>query len=262
MKYALCYNPNVTASLEVKDKLNSFLGKREIEFEVLSIENLKSGYDFVFVVGGDGTILKSARFYARYKTPVFGINLGRLGFLSQADSNELEYALDKIFNGEYKIENRLMLQAQGYTALNDFVVKGEDTSRLSTFIVKINDKIVCEYLADGIIISTPTGSTAYSMAAGGPILAPNIEDIVITPICPHTFSARPLVVGADNTVSVLAGANSSYCVSADGQFVFSFENSFTVAKSQNYAQLALLKENDFYTVLRSKLNWGISPAKL
>lgn len=262
MKYAICYNPDINTSKEVMMHLKSLLNERTQSADVLTIDELNQGYDFVFVIGGDGTILKTARFYSQYNTPVFGINLGRLGFLSQASNSELEYAVEQILSGNYKVENRLMLSCGEYSALNDFVVKGSDTSRISNFVLKINEKEVCEYLADGIIISTPTGSTAYGMAAGGPILAPDINNIVIVPICPHTFSARPLVVGADNEISVVAGNNSSYCVSADGQTAFSFEKCFTVKKSENYAKLALLTENDFYTILRNKLNWGVSPVKL
>ena len=261
MKYAVCYNQNIDYSKEIMAKLLLLFEAKGVSPEVLSIDELKQGYDFVFVIGGDGTILKSARFYSKYQTPVFGINLGRLGFLSQAASDNIEFAFEQIFSGHYQVEDRLMLESGSYNALNDFVIKGADTSRLSNFILKINDKVVCEYLADGVIISTPTGSTAYGMAAGGPILAPDVNDLVITPICPHTFSARPLVIGADNEISVIGGKNNKYIVSADGQVVFSFEDSFRVKKSGNYAKLALLSQNDFYTVLRSKLNWGVSPVK-
>ena len=261
MKYAICYNPDIKSSLETKKTLEDILKFKNISFNVVSIDSLEFGYDFVFVIGGDGTILKSAKFYAPKKVPVLGINLGRLGFLSQVSISELESAVCKILNGEFKIENRIMLESQSYIALNDFVVKGEDTSRLSGFIVKIGDKVVCEYPADGIIISTPTGSTAYGMAAGGPILSPDVDNIVIVPICPHTFSARPIVVNADKEITILGANGASYCVSADGQPVFTFKDSFTVRKSKNCANLALLKENDFYTVLRNKLNWGISSTK-
>ena len=118
--------------------------------------------------------------------------------MSQAPSNELENSINKIFNGDYKIEKRMMLKSGDVTALNDFVVKGGLSGRTARFALEINDKFVCDYLADGIIISTPTGSTAYGMAAGGPILAPETDVIAIVPICPHTFSARPIVVSAND----------------------------------------------------------------
>ncbi len=261
MKYAICYNPDIEFSNDVKDSLLNILNAKSVCADVMTVDNLKDGYDFVFVIGGDGTILKSARFYSEYETPVFGINLGRLGFLSQASSQDLDIAINNIFDGKYKVENRLMLSSGSYTALNDFVVKSNNSSRIANFTLKINGKEVCEYLADGIIISTPTGSTAYGMAAGGPILAPDLNSFIIIPICPHTFSARPLVVGADNIINI-GGINCNYTVSADGQNAFTFCNEITLKKHTNYAKLALLSDNDFYSILRNKLNWGVSPIKL
>ena len=258
--YAITYNPMMKNSKEVQEELQGLLKAKNIKFDVLSIDNLKSGYDFVFVIGGDGTILKAARFYSKYETPIFGINLGRLGFLSQASRDELDFALTQILSGNYKIEKRMMLKANDNVALNDFVIKGDLSSRTSRFSLKINDKFVCEYLADGIIISTPTGSTAYGMAAGGPILAPDVDAITIVPICPHTFSARPIVVSGDDEIKILSYSNNKYNVSADGQEVFELSCDLVINKSSYCANLALLNENDFYTVLRNKLQWGVSPA--
>ena len=136
------------------------------------------------------------------------------------------------------------------------------SGRTSRFALAINGKLVCEYLADGLIVSTPTGSTAYGMAAGGPVLAPDVDAIVIVPICPHTFSARPIVVSADDEIKILPCQNNEYVVSADGQVVFSITEDFVIRKSLNRAKLALLSDNDFYKVLRNKLHWGISPAKI
>lgn len=154
----------------------------------------------------------------------------------------------------------MMLKSQNNVALNDFVIKGEVSSRTSRFALQINDKFVCEYLADGIIISTPTGSTAYGMAAGGPVLSPDVDAIVIVPICPHTFSARPIVVSGNDKIKILSCPNQNYIVSADGQDVFKFSSDLIIEKSNNCAKLALLNGNDFYSVLRNKLHWGLSPA--
>lgn len=261
-RYAILYNSLINNSKVVMENLGEILLKSGLEYEVLDIDALKSGYDFVFVIGGDGTILKAARFYSEFETPIFGVNLGRLGFLSQASGDNLEYAVKKILDSDFKIEKRMMLGANGYIALNDFVIKGDESSRTSRFALEINGKFVCEYLADGIIISTPTGSTAYGMAAGGPVLAPELDAITIVPICPHTFSARPLVVCAEDKIKILPCKNSNYKVSADGQLVFNMTSELVIKKASKKANLALLNENDFYTVLRSKLHWGISPAKI
>lgn len=258
--YAICYNSLMENSKDVMEELRHLLISNGINPVILSIDDLNSGYDFVFVIGGDGTILKAARFYSKFQTPIFGINLGRLGFLSQASRDNLKFAVKQIIQGNYKTEKRMMLKCHNNVALNDFVIKGELTSRTSRFALQINEKFVCEYLADGIIISTPTGSTAYGMAAGGPVLSPEVDAIVIVPICPHTFSARPIVVSANDKIKILSCPNQSYIVSADGQEVFSFSSDLIIEKSINYANLALLNGNDFYTVLRNKLHWGLSPA--
>ena len=258
--YAICYNPLIDNSKDVMDELRQILSSKNIEANIHSIDDLSSGYDFVFVIGGDGTILKVARFYSEYNTPVFGVNLGRLGFLSQASRDNLEFAVEQILSGNYKVEKRMMLKCHNNVALNDFVIKGDISSRTSRFALQINDKFVCEYLADGIIISTPTGSTAYGMSAGGPVLAPDVEAITIVPVCPHTFSARPIVISSNDKIKILSCPNQKYIVSADGQNVFDFSDDLVIEKSQNYANLALLNENDFYSVLRNKLHWGISPA--
>ena len=133
--------------------------------DVLNISELKHGYDLVFVMGGDGTILKAARFYAGTETVIFGINVGRLGFLSQTSKENFAEALKKIKAYQYKIEKRLMLETKDCIALNDFVIKSKEYGRTSKFSVKIDGKDLCEYIADGVIISTPTGSTASSVSS-------------------------------------------------------------------------------------------------
>ena len=260
--YAICYNPTMDNSIEVMEKLKQILNSKHLNYSLLDIDGLKSGYDFVFVIGGDGTILKAARFYSQYGSPIFGINLGRLGFLSQASVDNLTVAVEQILQSDYIVEKRMMLRANEYVALNDFVVKGDLSSRTSRFALAINGKFVCEYLADGIIISTPTGSTAYNMAAGGPVLAPDIDAIAIAPICPHTFSARPIVVSAEDEIKILPSNSNTYTVSSDGQVVFALSSELIIKKAEYRANLALLKNNDFYSVLRNKLHWGISPAKI
>lgn len=260
--YAICYNQTMDNSVDVMERLKALLASKGVEFSLLDIDSLQSGFDFVFVIGGDGTILKAARFYSKYGCPIFGINLGRLGFLSQTSLENLSTSVEHILNSEYIVEKRMMLRANNNVALNDFVIKGDLSTRTSRFALAINDKFVCEYLADGIIISTPTGSTAYNMAAGGPVLAPDVDAIAIAPICPHTFSARPIVVSADDEIKILPLHNNTYTVSADGQIVFSISSELVIKKAEYRANLALLEDNDFYSVLRNKLHWGISPAKM
>lgn len=259
-KFALIYNSEIKASPSTKDDLAEILDAKKINYDILDIDNLKKGYDIAFVIGGDGTILKAARFFAQSETAIFGINLGRLGFLSQSSKEEFEKALNKILNNEYRIENRLMLEADNNIALNDFVIKSSEQGRTSRFQLNINGKQVCNYLADGIIISTPTGSTAYGLSAGGPVLAPEIEAFVIVPICPHTLTARPLVIPATEKISISApNEDKEFILSVDGQGNHIIKNELNISKSKFQAKLLILNDSEFYTILKNKLNWGVSP---
>lgn len=252
-KFAICCNHEIPNSVQVKDKLVHFLN----DAEILDIDDLKDGFDFVFVIGGDGTILKTARFYAKYQTPIFGINLGRLGFLSQSSEQEIDTAVEKILNGKYILQDRIMLKSGNYTALNDFVIKSCDSGRTANFSLKINDKFVCDYLADGIIVSTPTGSTAYGLSAGGPVLNPSLNAFVIVPICPHTLTARPIVVPDSEKITVCTDGKN--LLSADGQEFYEFDSEVCIEKSEFNAKLALIEGSEFYSVLKNKLNWATTP---
>ncbi len=257
--FAICYNKEINNAVKVMNKLTEILSRHSLTSDIYDIDNLKNNCRFAFVIGGDGTILKAARYFSKFDIPIFGINLGHLGFLSQGSENNLEFAVKNILDKNYIVENRLMLECGNYNALNDFVIKGETSSRASNFLLEINNKFVCEYHADGIIVSTPTGSTAYGMAAGGPVLTPDTDAIVIVPICPHTFSARPIVVSSTSNIKVISCPEQKYKVSADGQEVFEFEKEILIYKSKKFAQLALLNDSDFYEILRNKLHWGIAP---
>ena len=260
-KIAVCYNVNIRNSREIMEELVKILSEYNVSAEKLDIDNLKTGYEFVFVIGGDGTILKAARFYAKTSTPIFGINLGRLGFLSQSSKENLKVSVEKILKKEYHTESRIMLQSGNRVALNDFVVKGTTTGRTSRFILKINGKFVCDYLADGIIVATPTGSTAYGLSAGGPVVSPLLNAFVIVPICPHTLTARPIVVPDDEIITICSGEDlTNYVASTDGQEFYEFENEIEIKKSEKAAILALLDDSGFYSILKNKLGWGTSKA--
>ena len=260
-KFGIVYNPIVKNSSEVLQALENLLKSKGLIFEKFTIDSMKTGIDFAFVIGGDGTLLKAARFYAKEFVPVFGINLGRLGFLSQVKESELEKAIEKILDNKYKIEDRLMLISNdGNLALNDFVIKGSSASRTSRFYLSIDGKFVCDYLADGLIVSTPTGSTAYGLSAGGPVLSPSLNAITIVPICPHTLTARPLVIPSSEKISIsTCDACTSFVVVADGQDSYSVNSKIEIEKSKFSAKLALLEDNEFYSVLRNKLHWGLAP---
>lgn len=260
-KFGIVYNPIIKNSSDVLLALENLLDSKNIPFEKFTIDALKTGVKFIFVIGGDGTLLRTARFYAKESIPVFGINLGRLGFLSQTNESELAESIDKILSNRYKIEDRLMLMSNdGVLALNDFVIKGASASRTSRFYLSINGKFVCDYLADGLIVSTPTGSTAYGLSAGGPVLSPSLNAIVIVPICPHTLTSRPLVVPANEKITISTNDTcTSFVVVADGQDTFNVNSKIEIEQAKFNAKLALLDTNEFYSVLRSKLHWGVAP---
>lgn len=245
--------------------IEKLLKTRKISCKILTTGEFSKEITFAIVLGGDGTILKAARYYSKYDVPILGINFGRLGFLSQAKSANIEDAIDSILTGAFKIEERIMLTALDgkMNALNDIVIKGDGFSRTSRLYVHINDNIVCDYLADGIIISTPTGSTAYTLSAGGPILTPTLDAIVIVPICAHTMNARPIVIPSYETIKVTSSQNKPLLkICADGQNTFDLgiNESIEIKKSEYSAKLILLniQENSFYSVLKEKLHWGLS----
>lgn len=264
----IVFNEDVADSIKLAQyTFDSFL-KKGYKANLCSSAKLDTNASLVVAIGGDGTLLRCARFFAPYKVPVLGINIGRLGFLAQVNANEIDSCIEKLISGKYKIETRMMLSAQNNSvlALNDIVIKGDSFSRTSKLFLSINDKTVCDYLADGIIVSTPTGSTAYTLSAGGPVIVPEIDAMVIVPICAHTLTARPLVIPSGDVVKITSCDNcSNLKLSADGQNTVDVKsNDFVeIKKSHIVAKLVVLEKdnNDFYSILREKLQWGVSPER-
>ena len=258
MKIGIVTNSNIKDYKKVLEILKESLTKSELKFEAADIDNLKTGYDFVCAIGGDGTILKTSRFYSKTGTPVMGINLGRLGFLSLVHPNDLLNIGEVIKKGQYNIRERMMLNSDGNTALNDIVIKGHSSARTSEFKLYINNNPVSDYIADGLIISTPTGSTAYGLSAGGPILHPGLDAMVIVPICAHTMTARPLVIPGKEIVTVKS-KEESFDIIFDGQTTIKKLHEVNITKSENKAKLVFPHDYKFYNVLKNKLHWGVSP---
>lgn len=265
-KVSIIYNNDVEQSFVIASNIKTLFEKENITAIITTSSNLDSNTDFAVTVGGDGTFLKAARFYAPLNVPILGINLGRLGFLAQANIDEIDSVVSKIINKQYRIEERMMLSANGTIALNDIVIKGDSFSRTSKLFLSINDKVVCDYLADGIIISTPTGSTAYTLSAGGPVVYPQLDAIIIVPICAHTLNARPLVIPANDKIKISSCQTCNKLkMSADGQSTTELENEdfVSITKSEHNAKLVILEKenNEFYSILREKLQWGVSPKR-
>ena len=264
-KIGIIYNTNSTGYEKAVDTVQSEVSSKKLTSVLMNIDSLQTDITLAIVVGGDGTLLRAARFYARYSVPVFGVNLGRLGFLAQSSLSDIKNSIQKIVDGEVICEDRLMLSANPgrLTALNDIVIKSESFSRTARLFVVVNGNKVCDYLADGLIISTPTGSTAYNISAGGPILVPRLNAFIIVPICPHSLNARPLVIPANEKIIIASTDNTKRLkMSADGQntYTVSIDSGICIKRHKNKAKLLLLNDRSFYSVLREKLYWGMSAA--
>ena len=222
--------------------------------------------DCLVVLGGDGTLLVSARKAAPSGIPVLGVNMGNLGFLTEVDVPDLTEALEKLIRGEYVIEERMMLDAGVYRngtlvwqslALNDTVISKGAFARLIYLETLVDEEYVTTYPADGLIVATPTGSTAYSLSAGGPLVPPNLELMLVTPICPHLLWARPLVIGAESRVKVnILSELDEIMLTLDGQYGFKLQkkDSVVLSRSPHRAKFIRLKPSRFFYLLREKLS--------
>jgi NAD+ kinase len=223
----------------------------------------------VVVFGGDGTILRAARAAAPHGIPILGVNLGGFGFLAEVNGPEVEHALHRLLEGDYRLDERMMLRAwverdgrrdQEFLALNDIVVTKSGYARLLKLRTFVNAEHLATHLADGLIVATPTGSTAYSLSAGGPIVHPGVEGIVLTPICAHSLNARALLVSAGDTIGIRVDpiGTPPPILTVDGQEGFPLRagDEVRVGRSPHRTRLVRLEPGGFYSLLRAKLTWG------
>ncbi len=224
--------------------------------------------DLIVVLGGDGTLLSVARLVERPEVPILGVNMGGLGFITEVGIDELEAVLARTLAGEFAVERRMTLEVQlhpnsgrsrRFRVLNDGVITKGARSRIIDLETYVGKEYLCTYRADGLIISTPTGSTAYSLAAGGPILHPSLGAIVLTPICPHTLTNRPIVVSSKSTIRVtLRSSGGTVFLSPDGQEGILLNNGDVVEVRDYNIPVSLVKapSRSYFEVLRDKLKWG------
>jgi NAD+ kinase len=223
--------------------------------------------DLLIVFGGDGTMLRVAREIAGSKTPIVGINAGGLGFLTDIQAHQLPVALKQIFEGETRLETRPLIEATGsfrggaavLQALNDFVLTRGAAPRLIELEVRVNEEVLTRYRCDGLIVCSPTGSTAYSLAAGGAVVSPSADVFTLTPICPHTLSNRSVVVGMDSTITVkVLSKRVETVLTADGQTPVSLSphDVISIRRSRHSIRLLHLAGSSFFETLRRKLNWS------
>ena len=252
----------VVCDSEVGDCIGALAG------ESLQREELPKCSDLLIVLGGDGTLLSAARLAAERKVPILAVNLGGLGFLTTVSQDELYPILEEIFSGKHRVSERVMLAAEivrdgavmrRQIALNDAVLNKAALARIMDLELRINDEYVTTYKADGLILSTPTGSTAYSLAAGGPIVYPTVEAFIVTPICPHTLTNRPLVIpdSAKIEINCKTGDDSAF-LTLDGQIGIELTrgDQILVQKAPEKLYLVRPARKTYFQILRSKMKWG------
>ncbi|MGX5175384.1 NAD(+) kinase [Aliikangiella sp. IMCC44653] len=237
--------------------------------QIINFEELGQKCELVIVIGGDGSMLKTARELIDSKVPLLGINRGHLGFLTDIRPTEIETRIPPILNGEYTLENRFLLFAEVYRAnkligsscaVNDVVLYPGEIARMIEFELYMDNQFVYSQRSDGLIVSTPTGSTAYSLSGGGPIMAPETDSVVLVPMCPHTLTSRPITVNKQRTIDLVIAETNPHSpqLSCDGQEIISLEPGDHIRITQYPIEMQLIHplDYDYFEVLRSKLNWG------
>ncbi len=223
--------------------------------------------DYIIVLGGDGTMLSAARLVEERSVPIIGINMGGLGFLTEATVDDLYPSLEKVFAQQFYLDHRLRLQAsithqngttEKASALNDIVISKGSVGRMIKVHMQLGEQFVTNLRGDGIIVSSPTGSTAYSLSAGGPILDPSLESLLVTPISPHTLTHRPLIVPGQVSLEIKLTSPDGAMASIDGQIDIAMEcgDTITISTSPYRTRLIRFPDRTYYDVLRSKLKWG------
>jgi NAD+ kinase len=219
--------------------------------------------DLIIALGGDGTILRAVRLLNGAEVLILGINLGKLGFLSEVERDQVDYALEQVFTGNYWVDRRMMLKwlvnydgkSQSGLALNEIVIERGYQQKMLPFIVRIGKETLAEYLADGLIVATPTGSTAYSFSAGGPVVAPDQNLIITTPICPHSLFGRSFVIPGTSRLVVEVPRDIEITIGADGLIVLQKSNmkEIVIKRSESETLLVRLTKKSFFNLLRQKL---------
>ena len=256
----------------ISQQLKDWLGVIAKKVEVVDYAVLPATSDLVIAMGGDGTMLAAARLVGKWEKPLLGINMGGLGFLTEISIDDMYEKMELVITGEFQIEKRMVLSAyvspnleqKHYFALNDVILDRGRSPRIMEVEVTINGEYFNTYLSDGIIVATPTGSTAYSLSAWGPIVVPSLESIILNPICPHTLTARPTVIPADSKVILKVHLyDSEAFLSMDGQknISISSNTSVEISKGDFYVNLINFRDHSFFDRLRKKLQWGSFPQK-
>jgi NAD+ kinase len=268
-RIALFYNPEKPLAVQLWRKTKGWLKQHGITAVTPGASHRAlNDIDCAIALGGDGTMLKVARVIAPRGIPLLGVNLGSLGFLAEIDWHETSATLSQIIKGNYHIENRAMLSVKTGTsnayrqiALNDCVIRCGGNARVIVLDVWVGSQHLARYLGDGLIVATPTGSTAYSLAANGPIVHPRLEVFIITPICSHTLAQRPIIISSHETIRITVQRHDLHdpvIVSVDGQSTTKVRTggSVLIQRAEQDLRLITKTNQDFFSILREKLRWG------
>jgi len=281
-RFLIITNKEKDADLNLTNQIADYIEKAGKTAIISSVSTMQADkllnnevIDCAIVLGGDGTIIQTAYDLMTHDIPILGVNLGTLGFLAEIEKQNVNEALDRLFNGDYQIENRIMIEGEivcrnqklakqtevnVFSALNDIVITRKGFSRIINLHIYVNDILVDKFKGDGVIISTPTGSTAYNLSAGGPIVTQNAAVMVITPICPHSLSPRSVVVSADDNIRIVVGKSkktqeAEASVNFDGKndIDLGTDDAVIIKKSRHSTKLVKLNHSGIYEILRSKL---------
>ena len=283
-KIGIFVKENLSKSIDENslDSMLNFFGDKNIQLyiddssnykndqaEYLSHKEFSKTIDLMIVFGGDGTLLNSARQYLEYEIPILGVNMGNVGFLTDLKVENFHTSMQEILNGNYKIEERNLVSAKFHNnhlyGLNEVVIHSGAYAQLMRYRLNVNDKVVYEQRSDGLIIATPTGSTAYSLSAGGPIIHPSLDVWTIIPMLPQSISSRPFVISSNEKVEMEIfdgpSENAKICVDGQDDIDVPYGLNIAISKTEKTLKLVHPKDNDFFEACREKLGWSLNISK-
>ena len=260
---------NSISNLDINLYIDKSSNNKNENFTVLEHKEFVKKVDIVVVFGGDGTLLNAARKYLNYDIPILGINMGNVGFLTDISTDNFEKTIREVLDGNYKIEERNLVSAKfgdnHLYGLNEVVIHSGAYAQLMRYRLNVNDKVVYEQRSDGLIIATPTGSTAYALSAGGPIIHPSLDVWTILPMLPQSLSSRPFVISTDEKVEMdlFDGPNENAKICVDGQddIDIPYGEKILISKMEKTLKLVHPNDNDFFEACREKLGWSLNISK-
>jgi NAD+ kinase len=260
---------NSISNLDINLYIDKSSNNKNENFTVLEHKEFVKKVDIVVVFGGDGTLLNAARKYLNYDIPILGINMGNVGFLTDISTDNFEKTIKEVLDGNYKIEERNLVSAKfgnnHLYGLNEVVIHSGSYAQLMRYRLNVNDKVVYEQRSDGLIIATPTGSTAYALSAGGPIIHPSLDVWTILPMLPQSLSSRPFVISSDEKVEMdlFDGPNENAKICVDGQddIDIPYGEKILISKMEKTLKLVHPNDNDFFEACREKLGWSLNISK-